>query len=140
MALKADRIETQTDVSFFMDETATRGRICTISSGGSGVAMDDANAKVTARNAAASGSKPVGVLLNDVVNLDLTRQHINFIKMKYKRVARLLFFRLVKLPLIILVELLLLAIQHILELVECSQTLLSLIAIKRIATILSVVS
>ena len=78
MALKADRIETQTDVSFFMDETATRGVICTISSGGSGVSMDDANAKVTARNATASGSKPVGVLLNDVVNLDLTRQHINF--------------------------------------------------------------
>ena len=78
MALKADRIETQTDVSFFMDETATRGVICTRSSSGSGVAMDDANAKVTARNAAASGSKIVGGLLNDVVNLDLTRQHINF--------------------------------------------------------------
>ena len=77
MALKADRIETQTDVSFFMDETATRGVIASISTGGSGVAMDDANAKVTVA-AAASGSKPVGVLLNDVVNLDLTRQHINY--------------------------------------------------------------
>ncbi len=77
MALKADRIETQTDVSFFMDETATRGVLCSISTGGSGVAMDDGNAKVTVA-ATASGSKPVGVLLNDVVNLDLTRQHINF--------------------------------------------------------------
>jgi hypothetical protein len=28
----------------------------------------------------ASGAKPVGVLLNDVVNLDLTRQHINWHK------------------------------------------------------------
>ena len=77
MALKADRIETQTDVSFFMDETATRGVIASISGGGSGVSMDDGNAKVTIA-AAASGSKPVGVLLTDVVNLDLTRQHINY--------------------------------------------------------------
>ena len=77
MALKADRIETQTDVSFFMDETATRGVLCSISTGGSGVSMDDGNAVVTVA-ATASGSKPVGVLLNDVVNLDLTRQHINF--------------------------------------------------------------
>ena len=77
MALKADRIETQTDVSFFMDEVQTRGGIASISTGGSGVAMDDGNAKVS-YVATASGAKPVGVLLNDVVNLDLTRQHINY--------------------------------------------------------------
>ena len=77
MALKADRIETQTDVSFFMDEVQTRGGIASISSGGSGIAMDDGNAKV-AYATVASGAKPVGVLLNDVVNLDLTRQHINY--------------------------------------------------------------
>jgi hypothetical protein len=41
--------------------------------------MDDANA-VVAYAAVASGAKPVGVLLNDVVNLDLTRQHINWHK------------------------------------------------------------
>jgi hypothetical protein len=39
--------------------------------------MDDGNA-VVAYAAVASGAKPVGVLLNDVVNLDLTRQHINW--------------------------------------------------------------
>jgi hypothetical protein len=77
MALKPDRIETQTDVSFFMNSTATRGGVASVSTGGSGVAMDDASA-VVAYVAAASGSKPVGVLLNDVVNLDLTRQHINW--------------------------------------------------------------
>ena len=117
-----------------------RGRICTISSG-SGVAMDDANAKVTARNAAASGSKPVGVLLNDVVNLDLTRQHINFHQDEVQKGSKVTLLQIGQIttdnisgtpaPM---------AIQHILELVECSQTLLSLIAIKRIATILSVVS
>jgi fructose-1,6-bisphosphatase/sedoheptulose 1,7-bisphosphatase-like protein len=41
--------------------------------------MDDATA-VVAYAAAASGSKPIGVLLNDVVNIDLTRQHINWHK------------------------------------------------------------
>jgi hypothetical protein len=79
MALKPDRVELQTDVSFFMNTTATRGGVASVSTGGSGVAMDDASA-VVAYAASTSGAKPVGVLLNDVVNLDLTRQHINWHK------------------------------------------------------------
>jgi hypothetical protein len=79
MALKPDRIELLTDVSFFMNTTAERGGVASVSTGGSGVSMDDANA-VVAYAAGASGAKPVGVLLNDVVNLDLTRQHINWHK------------------------------------------------------------
>ena len=79
MALKADRIELLTDVSFFMNTTAERGGVASVVTSGSGVAMDDANA-VVSYAAAASGAKPVGVLLNDVVNLDLTRQHINWHK------------------------------------------------------------
>jgi hypothetical protein len=82
MALKSDRIELLTDVSFFMNTTAERGGIAGIAVGGtagSGVSMDDANA-VVAYVAAVSGTRPLGVLLNDVVNLDLTRQHINWHK------------------------------------------------------------
>lgn len=79
MALKSDRIELLTDVSFFMNTTAERGGVVSAVTSGSGVAMDDANA-VISYAAAASGAKPVGVLLNDVVNLDLTRQHINWHK------------------------------------------------------------
>ena len=41
--------------------------------------MDDANA-VVAYSAVGTGVNPVGVLLNDVVNYDLTRQHINWHK------------------------------------------------------------
>jgi hypothetical protein len=41
--------------------------------------MDDANA-VVAYASNPSGAYPVGVLLNDVVDLDLTRQHINWHK------------------------------------------------------------
>lgn len=76
MALKPDRIELLTDVSFFMNTTAERGGVVSVVTAGSGVAMDDANAVV--EYAAAVSGKPVGVLLNDVVDLDLTRQHINW--------------------------------------------------------------
>jgi hypothetical protein len=77
MALKPDRIELLTDISFFMNTTAERGGVVSAVTSGSGVAMDDANA-VVAYAAAASGAKPLGILLNDVVNYDLTRQHINW--------------------------------------------------------------
>jgi len=79
MALKADRIELLTDISFFMNTTAGRGGVVSVVTGGSGVALDDASA-VVSYAAAASGAKPVGLLLADVVNLDLTRQHINWHK------------------------------------------------------------
>jgi hypothetical protein len=81
MALKPDRIELATDISFFMNTVAERGGIATVvvTSSGSGVAMDDAGA-VVAYNAIGSGARPIGLLLNDVVNYDLTRQHINWYK------------------------------------------------------------
>ena len=83
MALKPDRIELLTDVSFFManatSSTIERGGVASVDTTGSGVAMDDANA-VVKYHATASEAKPVGILLNDVVNIDLTRQHINWHK------------------------------------------------------------
>ena len=77
MALKPDRIETQTDISFFCNSAITRGGVVSVVTGGSGVAMDDGNAVVN-YVADPSGAKPIGLLLNDVVNNDLTRQHINY--------------------------------------------------------------
>mgnify|MGYP001208189591 FL=1 len=76
MALKSDRNELQTDISFFMNETATRGGVVSMSTAGSGAAMDQGAALAT-YSATASGKVPLGILLNDMVNLDLTRQHIN---------------------------------------------------------------
>lgn len=79
MALKSDRVEAYTDISFFCnDASAERGVIAVHSTGGSGVAMDDSSAVVTATVASPSGKIPAGLLLNDVVTLDLTRQHINW--------------------------------------------------------------
>lgn len=80
MALKPDRIEAYTDISFFMNSTAERGGIVVHAGpGGSGVSMDDANAVVEYPEDPAE-TAPAGLLLNDVVNYDLTRQHINWHK------------------------------------------------------------
>lgn len=76
MALRPDRHELDTDISFFMNETASRGVVVSFSTAGSGASMDNAAALATVA-ADASGSFPLGILLNDMVNLDLTRQHIN---------------------------------------------------------------
>ena len=80
MALKPDRIETLVDLSFFMNTAETRGGVAgMVPPGASGVAMDN-SAAVVAYSADASGVTPVGILLNDVVDIDLTRQHINYHK------------------------------------------------------------
>lgn len=78
MALKSDRSELQTDISFFMNEVAERGGVvCHDTTVGSGAAMDQGQARVVYVGAAPSGRMPVGLLLNDVVNIDLTRQKLN---------------------------------------------------------------
>ena len=60
-----------------MNSVAERGGVAVHVTSGSGVSMDDASA-VVAYAASQSGTVPAGLLLNDVVNLDLTRQHINW--------------------------------------------------------------
>ena len=91
MALKPDRVEHLTDLSFFMNETGERGKVVfyDTAQAGSGAAMDNSNQRVI--NGTGDGpagaahqsvylNKAAGILLNDVVNLDLTRQHLNFHK------------------------------------------------------------
>lgn len=75
MALKADRYEESTDISFFYNEgTATRGGAVVVDAAlASGAAMDQGGNKVKYGTAGV----PVGILLNDVVNKDLTRTHLN---------------------------------------------------------------
>ena len=91
MALRPDRVEHYTDLSFFMNETAERGVICTHNTGGSGAAMDDSSAVV--RVATAMAQEPAGLLLNDVVNLDLTRQHLNYHKDEVQIGSKVLLLR-----------------------------------------------
>ena len=78
MALKADRYEESTDISFFYTAgTADRGGVvCLDLLSASGAAMDQGDNTVV-ETAAAATDVPVGILLNDVVNKDLTRTHLN---------------------------------------------------------------
>lgn len=76
MALKGDRNELDTDITFFMNETAAQGVVVSVSTQGSGSAMDNASALATVA-AEASGAVALGVLLNTVVDIDQTRQHLN---------------------------------------------------------------
>jgi hypothetical protein len=81
MALKADRYEARTDISFFYNQGAvTRGGVVVHgTTAGSGASMDQGRNLV--RYKVVTGSDvPVGILLNDVVNKDLTRTHLNVYK------------------------------------------------------------
>jgi hypothetical protein len=86
MALKGDRREIEVDVSFFNNDVAERGIVLVYGPGGgsgtglpggSGAALDDAN-QVASVAANPSGLTPAGLLLNNQVQIDQTRQHINF--------------------------------------------------------------
>lgn len=88
MALKPDRkFVDGTDISYFMTMTAQRGAAVVLgTTAGSGAAMDDPNAVVQLPTGASfgatfagygSGQQVMGVLLTDVVNVDLTKYHLN---------------------------------------------------------------
>lgn len=79
MALKGLRnYNDGVDISFFMNATGERGGIVVSVTAGSGAAMDQSdNVVAYPTGQAQSGTLPVGLLLNDVVNKNLTQTHIN---------------------------------------------------------------
>lgn len=79
MALKPERYFVADDISFFMDEEATRGGFVVISTGGSGAAMDQGVALAT-YSSSPSGKTVLGCLMQDVVNKNLSQTHLNFHK------------------------------------------------------------
>lgn len=89
MALKPLRYTVDDTIEFFWGSSAAeRGGIASIVTGGSGEALDNSSAVVGYRAQAAgdtginagSGFVPMGVLMNDVVSIDQTRQHLNQFK------------------------------------------------------------
>lgn len=76
MALKPDRHILDYDISHMMNEVATRGVIVCLASGGSGISLGDRDNVATVKGFA-SGGIPLGVLLDDVVNVDTTKFHVN---------------------------------------------------------------
>jgi hypothetical protein len=79
MALKGDRHELDTDISFFCNEAIEKGMVLSVSTQASGAAMDNSSALAT-KAAEASGATVLGVCLNDMVDIDQTRQHLNWHK------------------------------------------------------------
>ena len=77
MALKPDRVTIDTSIDYFMDQVAERGGVVSVLTAGSGAAMDQA-VQACHYDTTPSGATPVGVLLSEVVDLDLTRQHENW--------------------------------------------------------------
>ncbi len=76
MALKGGRNELYTDIYAFGNSVMERGGIASYTTFGSGNAADQ-SAQLVAYAANSSGSIPAGMLLGDMVNYDLTKQHIN---------------------------------------------------------------
>jgi hypothetical protein len=90
MALKGDRNVVFDDISFFSSATSamTRGGIASLSTAGSGAALDQSNA-VVEYAAAASGAAPIGLLLEpDTVNLDTSRYPLNREKLEQRLGAK----------------------------------------------------
>lgn len=79
MALKPDRNLLDTRIDYFMNEVASRGGVAVIGTSSSGVAMDSA-VSVATYAAASSGRIPLGILVCDVFDKDLTKTHLNYYK------------------------------------------------------------
>lgn len=79
MAIKADRKIDVVDVSYFLNETASKGVVVSLSTAGSGVALEDPANLITV-SASSSGVRPLGMLITEFVNVDQTRTPINWHK------------------------------------------------------------
>lgn len=76
MSLKPDFESTQWETRYYLDATSERGFIVSLKTAGSGVAQDSSLNEVEV-SAAPSGKSPVGVLMDDFVDIDTTRYHVN---------------------------------------------------------------
>lgn len=84
MALKGRRVIESTRVDIYVDEVATRGGCLSYSTAGSGAALDQAQNLGTYRSTS-SGAIPIGILLDDVVDIDLSRYKLNQYKSEIQK-------------------------------------------------------
>lgn len=81
MALKGDRHELQTDISSICNDVVVKGQFLFYKTAGSGIDLDDSQNVVTLLTGTnVSGNVPAGLVLNNTVSIDTTRQHVNFMK------------------------------------------------------------
>lgn len=79
MALKADRVIIETDITMTCESAQSRGVVLVVTTDGSGVAIGERAGKADVK-ADPSGFKVHGLLLHDVESVDETRYHRNFHK------------------------------------------------------------
>lgn len=79
MALKGNRNIVETDISFTLDDVAAPGVGLCYETAGSGIALGDLSGDVQLATAP-SGLIFAGILLTNVVDIDETRYHRNFMK------------------------------------------------------------
>lgn len=79
MALRGDRNIVETDISFTCDDVAAPGVGVCYHTAGSGIAIGDMSGKVKLASNP-SGLVFAGILLTEVVDIDTTRFHTNFMK------------------------------------------------------------
>jgi hypothetical protein len=80
MALKGSRHEAIETNLYRMNETAEAGIGVWLSTGGSGIGLDSVAQLATGNGTPVSGTRFLGMLMCDVVNIDQTKQHINWHK------------------------------------------------------------
>ena len=76
MSIKMDRDIYVDRIDCYINETGDKGQICVLSTAGSGVALDNTSQLVTIA-AAPSGKVVAGVLMQEVVDIDSTREFLN---------------------------------------------------------------
>jgi hypothetical protein len=92
MALKGDRVVIETDITLTCPTATERGVVLCRKTAGSGIALG-AVAGAADLYADPSGKVPVGMLMNDVVDVDETRYHRNFQKDEMKKGERVTILR-----------------------------------------------
>jgi hypothetical protein len=80
MALKMDRLIDATEIGYFLNEVAERGVVVSTSTAGSGINLDNTASVATVAAATGATTRPLGILLNDFVNVDQTRIGVNWFK------------------------------------------------------------
>jgi hypothetical protein len=80
MALRGDRLVLEADAhSYTLSDVAAKGSVLCLSVAGSGAVLGDTHGTVQLA-ASPSGLRVAGILLNDFVDIDETRYHVNWHK------------------------------------------------------------
>jgi hypothetical protein len=78
MSLKPDRFTVEQEIAYFCNDVVNRGVVLAFGSSGSGVALDQTQAIASLPGTGVAALRPLGVLMNDMVNIDQTKYHLNF--------------------------------------------------------------